>query len=217
MELFPLRAATASIISDCLLNNVIFRYGVPHNLVSDNGPQFISSIFKDFCDRLSIKHILTTPYHPQSNLTERVNRNIGRMIASYVAECHEKWDENLGAFGYALRSSFHETTRLTPAELFLGRKILTPFERLASVLEATTQQPSLEKLIHLAQRTQQNIVKAQEKQKKYYDRHRRESDLSEGDYVLLHSHFLSSSANVVVQKFLPLYEGPYMIIKKTTE
>lgn len=82
VELFPLRAPTAQGVCNCLLNNTIFRYGVPHNIACDNGKQFISTIFKEFCDRLSIKHIITTPYHPQTNLTKRVNRNIGRMITS---------------------------------------------------------------------------------------------------------------------------------------
>ena len=44
-----------------------FRHGLPEQLVSDNGPQFVSSDFGDFCKSKAIKHIRVSPYHPVSN------------------------------------------------------------------------------------------------------------------------------------------------------
>ena len=51
------------------LRDMFSHYGLPDQLVSDNGPQFISNEFS----RLNgIKHSLVAPYHPCSNgLAER--------------------------------------------------------------------------------------------------------------------------------------------------
>ncbi|GFW03624.1 retrovirus-related Pol polyprotein from transposon 297 [Trichonephila clavipes] len=111
------------------------RYGAPISLISDNGPQFISDVFEHLSHRLDIKHMKTVTYRPQSNLTERVNRNLVQMIASFVEENHENWDQFLHEFAFALRTAVNETTNKTPAELFLGRKIITPFSKLINVKE----------------------------------------------------------------------------------
>ncbi|GFS65918.1 retrovirus-related Pol polyprotein from transposon 297 [Trichonephila clavipes] len=98
------------------------RYGAPISLISDNGPQFISDVFEHLSHRLDIKHMKTVTYRPQSNLTERVNRNLVQMIASFVEENHENWDQFLHEFAFALRTAVNETTNKTPAELFLEGK-----------------------------------------------------------------------------------------------
>ncbi|GFW03148.1 retrovirus-related Pol polyprotein from transposon 17.6 [Trichonephila clavipes] len=79
----------------------------------------------------------TVTYRPQANLTERVNRNLVQMIASFVEENHENWDQFLHELAFALRTAENETTNKTPAELFLGRKIITPFSKLINVTEDT--------------------------------------------------------------------------------
>ncbi|GFU69971.1 retrovirus-related Pol polyprotein from transposon 297 [Trichonephila clavipes] len=79
--------------------------------------------------RLDIKHIKTVTYRPQANLTERVNRTLVQMIACFVEENHNNWDRFLHEFSFALRTAVNET----PAELFLGRKIITPFRKLVRV------------------------------------------------------------------------------------
>ncbi|GFT55822.1 transposon Tf2-8 polyprotein [Trichonephila clavipes] len=134
-ELIPLRKASAQAIANAFFDNYIARYGAPISLISDNGPQFISDVFEHLSHRLDIKHMKTVTYRPQSNLTERVNRNLVQMIASFVEENHENWDQFLHEFAFALRTAVNETTNKTPAELFWGRKIITPFSKLINVTE----------------------------------------------------------------------------------
>ncbi|GFV45927.1 retrovirus-related Pol polyprotein from transposon 412 [Trichonephila clavipes] len=124
-ELIPLRNASAQAIANALFENYISLYGAPISLISDKGPQFISEVFEHLSHRLDIKHMKTVTYRPQVNLTERVHRNLGQMIAYFVKENHENGDRFLHEFAFALRTSVNETTNKTPAELFLGRKIIT--------------------------------------------------------------------------------------------
>ncbi|GFX96365.1 retrovirus-related Pol polyprotein from transposon opus [Trichonephila clavipes] len=74
---------------------------------------------------------------PQANRTERVNRNLVQMIANYVNEQHDTWDQFLREFAYAIRTAVNETTGKTPAELFLGRNLITPFQKLVMVSDGT--------------------------------------------------------------------------------
>ncbi|GFV16810.1 retrovirus-related Pol polyprotein from transposon 412 [Trichonephila clavipes] len=208
-ELIPLRKASAQTIANAFFNNYIARYGAPISLISDNGPQFISDVFEHLSHRLDIKHMKTVTYRPQSNLTERVNRNLVQMIASFVEENHENWDQFLHEFAFALRTAVNETTNKTPAELFLGRKIITPFSKLINVKEdAKYVGNNIERLFDEARRNMQ-------KQHKYWEKHynlrRRDVHIKVNDLVLLQTHFLSAAGKKQVEKFMPKFEGPYKV------
>ena len=47
--------------------NIVCRFGIPRSIVSDNGPQFDSRVYRDFCQELKIKNLYSTPRYPQSN------------------------------------------------------------------------------------------------------------------------------------------------------
>ncbi|GFW78489.1 retrovirus-related Pol polyprotein from transposon 412 [Trichonephila clavipes] len=200
-ELIPLRKASAQAIANAFFDNYIARYGAPISLISDNGPQFISDVFEHLSHRLDIKHMKTVTYRPQSNLTERVNRNLVQMIASFLGENHENWDQFLHEFAFALRTAVNETTNKTPAELFLGRKIITPFSKLINVTEdAKYVGRNIERLFDEARRNMQNKHKSWEK---YYNLRRRDVHIKVNDLVLLQTHFLSAAGRKQVRVYRP--------------
>jgi len=127
VEIFPMRTATASSITRILRTEVLTRWGVPEYILSDRGSQFVSSIFQELCAQWKVMPKLTTAYHPQTNMTERVNRTLKCMIASYVEDNHRKWDTYLPEFRFALNTAVQETTGLTPAEFQVGRKLTSDF------------------------------------------------------------------------------------------
>ena len=49
------------------LHELFIWFGVVDCIVSDNGSQFMSSEFKEFCQTFSVEHIIIALYHPRSN------------------------------------------------------------------------------------------------------------------------------------------------------
>ena len=58
--------ATEKVV-DFLFSEIFTRFGVPREIVSDNGPQFISNLVQDVMEQYKIWHRKSTPYHPQAN------------------------------------------------------------------------------------------------------------------------------------------------------
>ncbi|GFW36790.1 uncharacterized protein TNCV_4348311 [Trichonephila clavipes] len=133
------------------------------------------------------------------------------MIACFVEENHENWDRFLHEFVFARRTSVNETTNKTPAELFLGRKIITPFSKLINVTEgAEYVGRNIEKLFDEAR---QNMRKQHKHWGKYYNRKRREVNIKVNDLVLVQTHFIRAADRRVVGKFMPKFEGPYRVLE----
>ncbi|GFS93343.1 retrovirus-related Pol polyprotein from transposon 17.6 [Trichonephila clavipes] len=146
-------------------------------MIRDNCPKFVSEVFEHLSNRLGINHVKTVVYRPQSNRTERINRDLLQMIASFVNDNHETWDQFLREFAYILKTAVHESTGKTPAELFLGRKLITPFQKLVMVTDgAKFVLGSIEKLFKEDRRNTRNKL---EKWVKYYNRRRREVNISQ--------------------------------------
>ncbi|GFT70189.1 retrovirus-related Pol polyprotein from transposon 412 [Trichonephila clavipes] len=210
-ELIPLRKASARVIANAFFENYISRYGAPISFISDNCPQFISDVFEHLSHRLDIKHIKTVTYRPQANFTERVNRTLVEMIACFVEENHVNWDRFLHEFFFALRTSVNETVGKTPAELFLGRKIITHFSKLINVTKgAEYVGGNIEKVFDEAR---QNMRKQHKTWEKYYNRKRREANIKANDLVLVQTHFISAPGRRVDGKFMPKFEGPYRVLE----
>ncbi|RXN19011.1 protease reverse transcriptase ribonuclease h [Labeo rohita] len=98
VEVFPMRNAKATTIVRILLEEIFTRWGTPAFIVSDRGTQFTSKLLEQLCKQWQVTQKLTMAYHPQSNLTERVNRSLKTMIAMYVEENHRTWDQWLFRF-----------------------------------------------------------------------------------------------------------------------
>ncbi|GJZ02571.1 reverse transcriptase domain-containing protein [Tanacetum coccineum] len=62
-------------------DNIVCRFGLPGEIISDNGKQFRDNPFKDWCEKLCIRQCFASVKHPQANgLVERANRSLGEGI-----------------------------------------------------------------------------------------------------------------------------------------
>ena len=73
LEAVPLKTIDTETVAEALVN-IFSRLGVPEEILSDFGAQFVSDCMKEVTRLLSIKQITTTPYHPMCHgLTEKFN------------------------------------------------------------------------------------------------------------------------------------------------
>ncbi len=158
---------------------------------------------------------LTTAYHPQTNLTERVNRTLKTMMASYVEEHHRQWDRWLAEFRFAINTAWHESTGYTPAEVALGRKLKGPLER-AINRPPDPSSPTYEVIDrqqNLIQVVRENVERAQTKQKCYYDKKRKHDQFQVGDIVWVRAHPLSKADIGFMSKLSARWKGPAKVEK----
>ncbi|GJR05807.1 reverse transcriptase domain-containing protein [Tanacetum coccineum] len=68
-------------------DNIVCRFGLPGEIISDNDKQFSGDPFKDWCEKLNIVHRFTSVKHPQSNrLVEWANRSLGEGVKAHLDE-----------------------------------------------------------------------------------------------------------------------------------
>ena len=73
-------------------NNVFKEHGLPKKVISDQGPQFVSSFMKELYKKLGIEPNPSTAYHPQTDRqTERVNQELEEYLRIYVNEKQNNW------------------------------------------------------------------------------------------------------------------------------
>ena len=81
VEAEALATITEKNIRSFVWRNIIYMYGIPRVLVSDNEKQFNNSACRDFCSELGIKNHYSSPAHPQAyGQVEVTNRFLLKII-----------------------------------------------------------------------------------------------------------------------------------------
>ena len=76
--------------------NIVILFGVPHALISDNGLQFDSKMFRKYCGKLGITNRYSTPSYPQGNgQAEAINKVIVSRLKKRLDDAKGKWVEEL--------------------------------------------------------------------------------------------------------------------------
>lgn len=132
-EVVVLKSTTSDKIISAM-TKIFARFGVPHSLRTDNGPQFVSTEFSNFLEEQGIEHRRTTPLWPQANgEVERQNRTL--MKALRIAQVEGKdWHTEMFKFLTAYRSTPHTTTGRTPFYMMFGREMKTKLPELRGAL-----------------------------------------------------------------------------------
>ncbi len=122
--------STASSRTTEELRKLFAAYGLPEQLVSDNGPQFVAEEFGVFLKSQGVKHIRCSPYHPSSNGAAERFIQCFKQAMKAGAGSTPPLSQRLSNFLLTYRATPHATTNTPPCELFLGRRVRTRFDLL---------------------------------------------------------------------------------------
>lgn len=220
---FPLRKATAKSVVDILESQVFLVFGVPRNIISDNGVQFRSREYSNLLKTYQVRSSYTSFYMPRSNPIERVNRILKTMLVSYVSGNQRKWDLILPKVTCAIRTAKHEVTGHTPYFINFGREMHISGIRGNPVQNPETDVPAeIDRDPEvLAQRTagfaelyaevRKRLQKAYEQSKTRYDLRRRKEEFQLEQLVWKRNFVLSDASRYFSSKLAPKYVGPYLV------
>ena len=215
LEAVPLKKITTEAVAEALLD-IYGRVGIPEEVLTDQGTQFMSECMQEVSRLLSIKGLTSTPYHPICNgLVERWNGTLKSMLKRLCQDQPKQWHRLINPVLFAYREVPQESTGFSPFQLLYGRSVRGPGTILKELWTKEVNIPevksSYEYVTELRERledslklAQEELEKSQKRYKRHYDRKAKPRRLAVGDRVLI---LLPTDSN----KLLMQWRGPYTV------
>ncbi|KAL0162059.1 hypothetical protein M9458_041455 [Cirrhinus mrigala] len=195
-----------------VVDHVFRLHGLPTDVVSNRGPQFVSKFWQEFCRLLGATVSLSSGFHPQSNgQTERANQDLERTLRCMVTRNPSSWSQQLSMVEYAHNSLPVSSTGLSPFECSLGYQ-----PPIFPSLESEVAVPSAHAFIQRCHRTwtraRETLLQVGVRTKAKADRHR-----SRPPVYVVGSKVWLSTKNIplrsVSNKLAPKFIGPFPVTK----
>ena len=214
-EAIPLKAQTARAVATGMVE-VFARTGIPLQLLSDQGSQFLGTMVSQLCRDLRIDQLKTAPYHPETNgVIERMHGTLGPMLTK-ASQMGLDWVEQIPFCLFALRSAPNKDTGFSPYQLVYGHRVRTPLDVLhqgwaeMEFGELETEEWSewlVQRLEVWHDLVRERGKKASGERKVLYDKSTVERSLDPGDQVMCRIPGL-------IGKLEESWHGPYKVVAK---
>ena len=182
---------TTKTCARAFVDQIVTQVGPPRSICSDRGSQFTFEFWRYVRQSMGIAtHKLTSVAAPQSNgICERAQRDVLQILSNLTKEYKQEWDQMLQMAAFAMRTSTHSSTGITPYQAVFLREPRLPFQL---QVEGPSNTPlKHQALDYVAQQRKiwDNIkdhhAKASLRIKKYYDRGRKQVIFHPNQQVIL--------------------------------
>jgi hypothetical protein len=115
------------------IKSIVFRFGVPYNIITENETNFTSKEFKNYCKGLGIKLKFASVAHPKTNgQVEKANglicNRIKKRLLAPLEKAKSAWVDELPSILWSLRTMSNAATQETPFFLVHGAEAVLPVE-----------------------------------------------------------------------------------------
>ena len=217
-EAIPIPNKESATVAGTFMRVWVSRYGCPQSILTDQGKEFDSNLFKECCNLMQSWKVRTSPFHPRCNgLTERLNQTIERMLTAFVAENQLDWDEKLPFVMMAYRSAVQESTGVTPHAMIFGDELPVPLDWVFGnpkkvprdhVLYVKELRNKIQSAYEIARKS---MLTAVLRQKREYNKGIRNVQFNVGDFVMCHDKTKKLHRN---PSLMPKWRGPFIVINK---
>jgi hypothetical protein len=207
---------TAASVAKAFFDNIVRLHGLPYSIVSDRDTIFTSTFWSELFQLAGVKLPMSLAFHPQSDgQSEVVNRIITMYLRCLAGDRPREWLKWLPWAEFCYNTSFQTALRCSPFKVVYGREppALLPYH------PGTSQVADIDKQLHARDEFLADIrdrLMSQVTMKSYQDKHRREVEFHEGDWVWLR---LQQRTTVGVTSATPhklgsKFFGPYQVLSR---
>ena len=198
---YKMRSAKTRSIIRCL-KMYFMHHGIPTAILSDNGPQFRCSEYREFVASYNITAKYTSVYHPASNPIERKHRDLVHLFRCFCNEDHTLWSTILEDLVYILNNTYSEGVDNIPAELFLNTKANKCIFQYLGLNDLLPSDDSWPQRRILTEPTSPARSKRKIK-----------TQIQQNDLVFVRTHYKSEKPKKKILKFFNLYYGPCLVTR----
>ena len=221
VEAEPLATITEKNVKNFVWKGIIYWFGIPRVLISNNGKQFDNGPFRELCSQLNIKNYYSSPRHPQANGQVKVtNQTLLKQIKTRLEGAKSMWVEELPSVLWAYRTFVRTPTKETTFKQTFGIEAVIPVEIGLTTLRTTFHKEeenegqlrlNLDLLDETREKVAQRIALYQGKMARYYNIKVKLRRFEVGDWVL--RKVTQASKDLSQGKLGPNWEGPYKVIQ----
>jgi len=129
VEVVPMKNVTARDVVNFVKEHIVYRFGIPQTITTDQGEVFTAEEFKKFAKEMGISLIQSSPYYAQANgLAEASNKSLIKLIKRKIDEYPKQWHECLAEALWAYPMSCHGSVKCAPYQLVYGQEAVMPWE-----------------------------------------------------------------------------------------
>lgn len=209
VEAYPITCKDAATVASALVNNFILRYGIPREIITDRGTEFINSTMTEICKILKINKLSSTAYRHQTlGSLENTHKHLSAFLRMQIHNQQQQWSSWLPFWCFSYNTTIHSETNYTPYELVFGKHCNLPSNLTTTIDPLYNYYDYPLELKYRLQKSQfeakTNLCKSKELRKIRYDSYVNPIKYKPGDLVLIKKE--------TGTKFDPLYVGPYTVI-----
>jgi len=223
VEAIPLKKVTSANMIDFVKEHIVYRFGIPQMITTDEGTMFTSGEFDEFAIGMGIKVLNSSPYYAQANgQAEASNKGIIKLIKRKIEENPRRWHTVLNETLWSYRMACHGATKVSPYQLVYGHDVVLPWEiKIGSRRVFSQDQLTIDDYVTLMKdelkdlvgRWLKSLINIEENKKRvtrWYDKRVKAKEFTNGDLVWKLILPIGTKSSKF-RKWSPNWECPYQI------